>query len=71
LLPAQSRWSTFSGWSFIVGQLLFSGSLYLLALTQFRAAGMITPIGGVCFLTGWFFLAIHAWYSYAEKNTDH
>lgn len=71
LLPSQSRSSNIAGWSFIVGLFLFSGSLYLLALTKFKAFGMITPVGGVCFLTGWFFLAVHAWYSYAEKNSDH
>ncbi len=44
------RWS---GWSFAAGTLLFSGSLYLLALTGLRWLGMITPLGGVCFLLGW------------------
>lgn len=44
------RWS---GWSFVLGTLLFSGSLYLLALTGVRWLGMITPLGGVCFLLGW------------------
>lgn len=41
------------GWSFIVGTLLFSGSLYLLALTGQRWLGMVTPLGGVAFLAGW------------------
>ena len=44
------RWS---GWSFVLGTLLFSGSLYVLALTGLRWLGMITPLGGVCFLLGW------------------
>jgi uncharacterized membrane protein YgdD (TMEM256/DUF423 family) len=42
-----------SGWSFALGSLLFSGSLYVLALTGLRWLGMITPLGGVCFLLGW------------------
>ena len=44
------RWS---GWSFVLGTLLFSGSLYVLALTGVRWLGMITPLGGLCFLLGW------------------
>ncbi len=42
-----------SGWCFVGGIVLFSGSLYLLALTGERRLGMITPIGGVLFLIGW------------------
>lgn len=44
-------------WFFVIGTLLFSGSLYLLALTGQRALGAITPIGGFCFLAGWAYLA--------------
>jgi len=44
-------------WSFFVGILLFSGSLYLLALTQVKWLGAITPFGGVSFLVGWLWLA--------------
>jgi uncharacterized membrane protein YgdD (TMEM256/DUF423 family) len=42
-----------SGWAFLVGIVLFSGSLYLLAMTGTRWLGAITPIGGVAFLAGW------------------
>ena len=42
-----------SGWCFIAGILLFSGSLYVLAITGIRAVGMITPLGGIAFLVGW------------------
>ena len=49
-----------AGWSFAVGIVLFSGSLYLLALTGIRALGMITPLGGVAFILGWAFLAVAA-----------
>lgn len=39
--------------SFLVGILVFSGSLYLLALTNLRWLGVITPLGGASFLLGW------------------
>jgi uncharacterized membrane protein YgdD (TMEM256/DUF423 family) len=42
---------------FVAGIVLFSGSLYVLALTGARAAAMITPVGGVAFLAGWIALA--------------
>jgi len=44
-------------WSFLVGILIFSGSLYVLAVTNLRWLGAITPIGGVSFLIGWGWLA--------------
>ena len=51
---------TAAGWSFIVGILIFSGSLYILALADLRWMGAITPIGGVAFLVGWGCLALAA-----------
>ena len=45
-------------YSFLIGILIFSGSLYLLAATSTRWLGAITPIGGVSFLVGWLWLAI-------------
>jgi uncharacterized membrane protein YgdD (TMEM256/DUF423 family) len=42
-----------AGWLFIAGTVLFSGSLYLLAITGVRWLGAITPFGGLCFLGGW------------------
>ncbi|PLX99582.1 MAG: DUF423 domain-containing protein [Desulfuromonas sp.] len=50
-----------SGWFIIVGTLLFSGSLYLLVLSNVRALGMITPLGGIAFLVGWALLAAAIW----------
>jgi len=50
-----------SGWLFIAGIVLFSGSLYLLALTGQRGFGVITPVGGLCLLAGWLALAWSAW----------
>ena len=47
----------FAGWLFLVGIVLFSGSLYLLSVTGVRWLGAITPVGGVCFLVGWLWVA--------------
>lgn len=47
-----------AGWCFVGGIALFSGSLYLLALTGERRLGMITPLGGVLFLVGWLIFAL-------------
>ncbi len=49
-----------SGWLFLAGTVLFSGSLYAMALTDVRALGAITPLGGVCFIAGWVCLALAA-----------
>lgn len=53
--------ANYAGWLFVVGILIFSGSLYLMALTGARWLGAITPIGGVAFIAGWICLAIVAW----------
>lgn len=50
-----------SGWLFIIGIVIFSGSLYALSLTGVKILGAITPLGGVAFLAGWGALAIAAW----------
>jgi uncharacterized membrane protein YgdD (TMEM256/DUF423 family) len=42
-----------AGWAFVVGTVLFSGSLYLMTLTGQTWLGAITPLGGVAFLVGW------------------
>ncbi|MEY4855775.1 MAG: hypothetical protein RL409_268 [Gemmatimonadota bacterium] len=49
-----------SGWLFLAGTVLFSGSLYAMAFTGIRALGAITPLGGVCFIAGWGCLALAA-----------
>jgi uncharacterized membrane protein YgdD (TMEM256/DUF423 family) len=49
-----------SGWLFVAGTLLFSGSLYAMTFTGIRALGAITPVGGVCFIGGWICLALAA-----------
>jgi len=57
-----SRWpgrlAHLAGWLFIAGTVLFSGSLYLLALTGAQWLGAVTPLGGVALLTGWACLAL-------------
>jgi len=54
---AASQWSSqliaASGWLFVAGIVIFSGSLYILSLTGVRWLGAITPIGGVAFIIGW------------------
>jgi uncharacterized membrane protein YgdD (TMEM256/DUF423 family) len=50
-----------SGWLFIIGIAIFSGSLYALSLTGIKILGAITPLGGVAFLAGWGTLAFAAW----------
>jgi uncharacterized membrane protein YgdD (TMEM256/DUF423 family) len=45
-----------STWCFVAGVLLFSGSLYVMALTDTRWLGAVTPLGGVAFLAGWLLL---------------
>jgi uncharacterized membrane protein YgdD (TMEM256/DUF423 family) len=52
--------ATVAGWSLLIGSLVFSGSLYLLALTGARWLGAVTPIGGVAMLIGWAALAMSA-----------
>jgi uncharacterized membrane protein YgdD (TMEM256/DUF423 family) len=44
--------------SFLIGIVIFSGSLYLLAVTNVRSLGAITPFGGISFIVGWLWLAI-------------
>lgn len=48
------------GWTFQAGIVLFSGSLYALALTGIKPLGAITPLGGLAFLAGWAWLAVTA-----------
>jgi uncharacterized membrane protein YgdD (TMEM256/DUF423 family) len=59
--------SPWVGKLFSIGICIFSGSLYALALTGVKILGAITPIGGVCFLTGWALLA----YSSAQTTQVH
>lgn len=62
---ASTRWPSAlvaaSGWAFLAGILIFSGSLYLMTLTGARWLGAVTPIGGVAFIVGWIALAAGVW----------
>ncbi len=62
---AMTQWPTklvhLSGWLFIAGTVLFSGSLYVLALTGVTWWGAVTPVGGVLLLAGWASLALGVW----------
>ena len=53
LLKEQTGSLVAAGWLFVIGTLLFSGSLYVYAPTGIKSLAMITPIGGVVFLIGW------------------
>jgi len=55
------RWVQASGWLFVIGTLLFSGSLYALSLSGVRALGIVTPIGGIALLAGWLCLLWAPW----------
>jgi uncharacterized membrane protein YgdD (TMEM256/DUF423 family) len=61
---AATRWPggaiKLAGWCFVAGSVLFSGSLYLLALTGTRWLGAVTPLGGVLLILGWGLLAYGA-----------
>lgn len=56
----EGRATVVAGWSFAAGILLFSGSLYALALSGITTLGAVTPLGGVAFLVGWTCLAVAA-----------
>jgi uncharacterized membrane protein YgdD (TMEM256/DUF423 family) len=64
---AYARWpgslAAASGWLFLAGTLVFSGSLYALSLTGHRWLGAVTPVGGLAFLAGWLCLAAACWKS--------
>jgi uncharacterized membrane protein YgdD (TMEM256/DUF423 family) len=52
-----NKFLVWAGNLFITGIILFSGSLYVLSITGFKMLGMVTPVGGVCFIAAWVLLA--------------
>ena len=64
---AMSQWESgalvFAGYAFVIGILIFSGSLYILVLSGQRWIGAITPIGGLALILGWVLLGWSAWRS--------
>lgn len=59
---------TATGWLFVAGTLLFSGSLYVLVLGGIRWVGAITPVGGTALIIGWFCLAAAGLWSREEDK---
>ncbi|MCS6795307.1 MAG: DUF423 domain-containing protein [Raineya sp.] len=66
LLP-QNKISKIAFWCFLIGILIFSGSLYVLSLTQIKILGAITPFGGMTLIVGWLLLG---WTS-IKKNPNY
>jgi uncharacterized membrane protein YgdD (TMEM256/DUF423 family) len=60
LVAGRKPFAAWAWWSFLAGTVIFSGSLYLLAVTNMKWLGAITPIGGLSFLIGWMWLGISA-----------
>lgn len=58
LEPSGSRWLGWAGLGFALGTLIFSGSLYALALSGVKVLGAITPIGGLLLILGWACVAV-------------
>lgn len=70
LLACAWAWTSFhpgfaktAAWCFLSGTVIFSGSLYVLALSGVKAWGAVTPFGGLLLLAGWGFLAVSALYA--------
>ncbi|MFN0048112.1 MAG: DUF423 domain-containing protein [Cytophagales bacterium] len=61
---AENQYFTISGWLFLAGITIFSGSLYVLCFTGIRWLGAITPFGGLAMIGGWLFLAYGVWKTY-------
>lgn len=55
---SETRLLIYSGYSFILGVIFFSGSLYLLSVTGTSLLGLITPVGGLLFILGWILFAM-------------
>ena len=64
----QTPWLDRAGWLFLAGIVVFSGSLYVMALTGIRWLGAITPLGGLAFILGWAALAVAVRQARAEGS---
>jgi uncharacterized membrane protein YgdD (TMEM256/DUF423 family) len=67
VIAGRKPFPAFAWWAFLTGIVIFSGSLYLLAVTNVKWLGAITPIGGASFLAGWMCLFLSAGKSSGEK----
>jgi uncharacterized membrane protein YgdD (TMEM256/DUF423 family) len=61
------RAARLAGWLFIVGIVLFSGSLYILSVFNVRMMGAVAPLGGVALIGGWLCLGLAAWRTPAKE----
>ncbi len=69
-INSSSRLLRYAGWLMLAGIVLFSGSLYILSLSGLKWLGMITPLGGVCFLAAWLLLIIYSYNYYRSERND-
>jgi len=60
LIRNDSKLLSYAGIAFLLGIALFSGSLYVMAVTGMKTLGMITPLGGLSFLAGWGMMGVYA-----------
>ncbi len=58
------------GWLFFAGILVFSGSLFMIVFTGIKEFGMITPLGGLLFMTGWFLFGYQLWKDRTHASED-
>lgn len=58
-----SKWFTYAGWSYLAGIIIFSGSLYILCLSNVGKWGAVTPFGGLALIAAWIFLFVGVWKS--------
>jgi len=65
-----AKYCSAAGWCFVLGIVLFSGSLYVMALTGARWLGALTPLGGTAFLAGWILLAWYAWHEIMRPSGE-
>ncbi|UJS24060.1 DUF423 domain-containing protein [Thiothrix winogradskyi] len=65
----KNKYVAYAGYAFLLGMVLFSGSLYLYVLTGIKGFALVTPLGGLSFIVGWGLLAFSAKNSsYLEKR---
>ncbi len=55
-----SKWINYAGWCFVIGSIVFSGSLYLICLTGIKTWGAVAPIGGLLLMLGWLNICLAA-----------
>ena len=61
ILAERKEFPAVAWWSFFAGIVIFSGSLYLLAVTDMRWLGAVTPVGGLGLMAGWLALVLAGW----------